>query len=127
MRSRLARMALSILVMLSVAAPASAWHVPDHALPSVTSAMPGALLTDLGAAHHDQAADELPNHEQSEHHGHDASSDVLGNSSCCDIGCHADPVLMVGDLLPSPPRATSPSAAFEFALGQGPGDLRRPG
>ncbi len=123
MCSRLARMALSIVVMLSLAAPASAWHAPGHAL---ASAAQDALLADFGTAHHDQAAADLPGHEQAEHHGHQDNGDVSGSASCCDIGCHADPVLMAGDLLLSLPRATSPSAAHELALGQGPGDLRRP-
>lgn len=123
MRSRLVRMAMSILVMLSVAAPASAWHVTDHPLPSATL---DGLLTDPGAAHHDRAASDIPDHEQAKNHGHGANSDVLGNSTCCDLGCHAAIALAIKDVSPSLPCAASPSGMAEFALDHGPSGFFRP-
>lgn len=126
MRSRLARMVVSILVMLSLAAPASAWHTSNQPLPTVTASTLGGPPAIFGADHHEQAVEGLPVSEQADNHAHNAASDVLGISSCCDLGCHAALATMTGDLSSSLPRAASPSAMTEFALDQGSSGLFRP-
>ncbi len=125
MRS-LARVVLSILLMISLAAPASAWHAPDQKLPTVTSAMPGNLWVGSGSIQHDQTSDDLAVHEQTTNHAHDAAGDLFGSSSDCDFGCEAAFALTTGELLLSQPRAAPPSAMAEFALDHRPSGLFRP-